>query len=173
MSQVARLERSGGSPSEPLFFVTDTGTSEAFNQTLYVVGGTGVSTVTATTVGTNDTIQINVAATGFTWEVITSADNTKQIIAEHGYIATGGILCTLLLPLAPTIGDTFKIFSYSARFQIIPNAGQFIGVGIQFGMSGSTGTLTSQGLGDMVTITYVGSNGFQAEAPQGTLILET
>lgn len=171
MSQVAKLERTGGSPSIPLFFVTDTGTSEAFNDTLYVVGGAGVTTITTTTVGTNDTIEINVSATGFGWEVITSADNIKQIIPETGYICTGGILCTLLLPLTPTIGDTFKVFSYSARFQIIPNGSQFIVVGSVTGSSGAGGTLTSNSPGDQVTITYMGSNGFQAEAPQGILTL--
>lgn len=173
MSQVARLEKTGGSPSEPLYFVTDTGTSEAFNETLYVVGGSGVTTVTTTTVGTNDTIEINVSATGFGWVVITSADNPKQIVVETGYIATGGTLCTLTLPVAPTIGDTFKVFGFSALFQIIPNANQIIVVGARTGIAGNTGTLTSASLGDVVTITYVGSNTFQAEAPQGTLTLIT
>lgn len=174
MSQAGRLEETGPiSPSIPLFFVTDTGTSEAFNDTLYVVGGAGVTTVTTTTAFPNDTIRIDVSTTGFTWVVVTDADNPTQILAQHGYICAGAALCTFLLPLVPNIGDTFKIFSYTSRFQIIPNATQIIVVGAGTGMAGATGTLTSNAPGDMVTMTCMGNNTFQAEAPQGTLTLIT
>lgn len=160
-------------PGVPLDFITDTGTSQAHNDVLYIVGGSGVTTVTTTTAFPNDTIQIDVSTTGFTWVVVTDANNPTQILPQHGYICSGASLCTFLLPLVPTVGDTFKIFSYTSRFKIIPNATQIITVGSASGMAGSGGTLTSTAPGDMVTFTCMGNNTFQAEAPQGTLTLVT
>jgi len=160
-------------PGVALEFVTDTGTSEAHNDVLYIVGGAGVTTVTTTTSFLNDTVQIDVSTTGFTWVVVTDADNPTQILAQHGYICSGAALCTFLLPLAPVVGDTFKIFSYTSRFQVIPNATQIIIVGAGTGLPGSTGTLTSNAPGDVVTMTCMGNNTFQAESPQGTLTLRT
>jgi len=75
--------------------------------------------------------------------------------------------------LTPTIGDTFKIFSLSSKFQIIPNGGQSIVIGTVTGHAGSTGTVTSNSAGDEVTISYMGSNTFQSEPPQGTLTVVT
>lgn len=172
MSQAGILNIEG-QPGVPLEFVTDTGISQAHNDVLYIVGGAGVTTVTATTAFPGDTIQIDVSTTGFTWVVVTDANNPTQILPQHGYICSGAALCTFLLPLVPAVGDTFKIFSYTSRFEIIPNATQIITVGSTSGAAGSGGTLTSNAPGDMVTMTCMGNNTFQAEAPQGTLTLVT
>ena len=113
------------------------------------------------------------SGTGFTWNTVTSVGNPHQIISENGYVCAGAILVTFLLPLAPAVGDTFKIFSYTSRFQIIPNGGQNMVVGSVTGIAGASGTVTSNSPGDMVTFTYMGGNIFQSEAPQGTLTVVT
>lgn len=157
-------------PDVPTSFVTDSGTATPIGNVIEIFGGAGVTTSAP---GSTNIIQITGTSTGFTWNVVTSASPTNpvQLVAENGYICSGAILVTFLLPLTPTIGDTFKIFSYTSRFQIIPNGSQQMTVGAITGVTGASGTVTSNSPGDMVTFTYMGGNVFQSEAPQGTLTI--
>jgi hypothetical protein len=168
MSQGGRLEDTGGGgvPGDvATSYVTQAGTAVPLLNVLNVIGTGG-----ADTSAVGNTVFINVVTAGFTWNVVTSVSPTNpiQIVAQNGYICTGVALVTFLLPLAPTIGDTFKIFSNTSRFQITQNGGQTITIGTATSSSGS-GTVTSYSAGDEVTISYMGTNSFQSEPPQGTL----
>ena len=169
MSQagIVSLTESGGGGNIPINFVTDSGTATAIANTLFVNGAGG----TSTSVGASN--QIIITCTGgstFTWNVVTSATNVNQIVVNNGYICNGASLVTFLLPLAPAIGDSFKIVSNTARFQISENGSQQIRIGAEITSAGS-GTLTSNTVGDFITAVYVGSNIFICEAPEGTLTL--
>jgi len=155
-------------PDVPLIFQGNSGSGSAVGNVFEILGAGG-----ATTSVVGNVMTITFVSSGFTWNVVTSATNPNQIIIENGYICNGASLVTFLLPLAPAIGDTFKIFSHTARFQIIPNGGQNMVIGAATGISGATGTATSNSPGDEITFTYMGTNTFQSEGPQGTITLVT
>lgn len=136
-----------------------------------IVGNTVPNAQFVTVDSTTGQLGVTSSSIGFAWNTVTSASPTNpiQILVENGYICAGASLVTFLLPLAPSVGDTFKIFSFTSRFQIIPNGGQQIVIGTVTGLSGATGTATSNSSGDEITITYMGGNVFQSEAPQGTI----
>jgi hypothetical protein len=166
VSQAGPLTNHSGSvPSDvPITFVTNSGDATAVSNVIEILGGSGI-----TTSGAGNVITITASGTGFTWNVVTSATNPNQIVVDNWYICSGVSMVTFLLPLTPAIGDTFKIFSYSSTFQIIPNGGQNLVIGAVTGKIGATGTATSNSPGDMITMTYMGGNTFQSEAPQVTL----
>ena len=145
-------------------FVEDVGSASPAGGILNILGGVGI-----TTSGSGNTITINATGTGFTWNVVTSSDNPVQIVVENCYVCAGSSMVDFVLPLTASVGDTFKIFSYTSKFQIAPNANQILIVGAVTGLTGSTGTVTSTGPGDEITFTYMGGNIFQSEAPQGTM----
>lgn len=155
-------------PDVPLIFQTNSGNAVAAANIIEILGGAG-----ATTSGVGNVITIDVTAASFAWNVVTSVGNPHQLVKQNGYICDGVALVTFLLPLAPVVGDSFKIFSYTSRFQIIPNGGQNMVVGAATGILGALGTVTSNSPGDAVTFVYMGGNTFQSEPPQGTLTVTT
>lgn len=169
MSQAGILNVTNSTvPSDvPIDFVTNSGTAVASLNVINIFGGAGV-----TTSGSGNTITINVSSTGFTWNVVTSVSpvNPIQIVAQNGYICNGASLVTFILPLAPSIGDTFIILSNTARFQITENGSQQICIGTASSTAG-TGNATSNSTGDQVEFVYVGGNIFRGFAPQGTITL--
>jgi hypothetical protein len=167
MSHTGEADFTGTHPDVPTSFITDSGTAIPVLNTLEILGGPGV-----TTSASGNIITISVAASGFTWNLVTSVSppNPIQIIAENGYSCQGVSLVTFILPLVPTFGDTFIVASTTSRFQIAANASQQMRVGNTISTAGS-GTVTSNSGGDMVEMVYMGSNIFQSMSPQGTLTL--
>jgi len=163
MSQAGIASITKAVPSIPTSFVTDNGTAVPAGNVLDVNGGPGV-----TTFGSGNQILIDVVTTGFTWNIVTSANNTVQIVKENGYICNGVSNVIFLLPPTPSVGDTFKILRNSANFQITQNASQQIRVGSQI-TTATTGTLTSNNAGDAVEVVYIGSNVFMSSSVIGTL----
>jgi uncharacterized membrane protein len=154
----------------PIEFVTNSGTAMAIANILQVKG---VGGVTVSAPGSSNLINIAVSVSGFTWNEVTDATNPNQIVAENGYLCYGSSLVTFLLPLVGNDGDTFKIFSVTSRFQIIPNGSQKLVIGAVTGLIGAMGTATSNSPGDEITITYMGNNTWQSEPPQGTITVVT
>jgi hypothetical protein len=154
-------------PDVATTYIANVGSATPVAHVLNVLGVGGV-----TTTASGNTIDINVISTGFTWNVVTSISppNPIQIVASNGYICTGGTLVTFLLPLAPSIGDSFIVASLSARFQINENGGQIIMIGANQSTAGS-GNVKSNTAGDFIELVYVGSNIFMSFAPQGTITL--
>jgi hypothetical protein len=134
-----------------------------------VVGGAGID---VTGNAATSTLTITATSTAFMWNVVTSTSPTNpiQIVAENGYICDGSSLVTFLLPLGPSIGDTFIIISNTARFQINENGSQQIAIGTSSSTAGS-GNATSNSTGDQVQFVYVGGNIFRGFSPQGTISL--
>ena len=120
-----------------------------------------------------NSITISCTATGnWTWLAVSSTlpVNPIQIVPNTAYICNGPFLVTFLLPLAPTLGDTFIILSNTSRFQINENGAQQICIGSSVSTAGS-GNATSNTVGDQVEFVYVGGNTFRAFGPQGTITL--
>lgn len=144
---------SGGGATK---FTEDLGIAVPVAGNINVVGGAGISTF-----GAGNTITISSTAGAFTWTTITSADNVKQIVKENGYIATGGVLCTLILPVAATIGDTFMVTGFSALWRITQNALQVMYLGSQSTTPGLGGSFTSTNALDHVEMVYVAANSWK------------
>jgi hypothetical protein len=154
MSQAGLISVAGGGGS--IQFNENVGTALPAAGILNIVGGAGI-----TTSGSGNTVTITAVSSGFTWNTITSANNVQQIAKENGYISTGGVLCTLLLPAAPTVGDTFIVTGFSALWQIQQNALQQIYLGSTVTTAGVIGSLTSTNALDHVQIAYVAANSWK------------
>jgi hypothetical protein len=154
--------------SVPTTFDEDTGSASPIANVINIVGGVGISTT-----GSSNTITIDSISSGFTWNVVTSADNPVTILPQNGYICTGIAQVQFTPPILPAVGDTFKIVAYTAPFLLTPNASQTIQIGTTLGQAGATGTLNSNGTGDFLTLVYIGTNNFSADAVQGTFTIQT
>lgn len=153
-----------GSGGGATTFTEDLGVAVPAAGNINIVGGPGI-----TTSGAGSTVTITALSSGFTWNTITSADNVKQIVKENGYISTGGVLCTLILPAAASIGDTFMVTGFSALWRITQNALQTIYLGSQFTTAGVGGSLTSTNAFDHVTIVYVAANSWKVIDSMGNM----
>lgn len=166
MSQAGPLNESGGTGGGGIAeIVTNSGTASPIAGTIEILGGTDITTSAA---GNVVTITFTGTTGAFTWNVVTSANNIVQLVASNGYICSGVSQVIFLLPLAPTVGDEFKIVSYTSKFQITQNGGQQMRLGTQITTAGS-GTVTSNSAGDTVDFVYVGGNVFLELDMQGTL----
>lgn len=169
MSQSGLISiKDSGLPSDvPITFVTDVGSASAINHIINVIGGAGV-----TTVGITDTITIDVATMGFTWNVVTSADNPVTLTAENGYITKGAGVVNFILPAAASVGDTFRIIGYGNLWAIAQNAGQFIRIGSVASTAGVGGSVSASMVTDCLDVICVTSNTeFFCDTVQGNPII--
>ncbi len=156
MSQAGPLNDQGSGPlppDVPTEFVTNSGTAVPALNVIEILGSGSI-----TTTGAGNVVTISVSGTGFTWNTITSAGNPTQIVAENAYITAGSSQCVLVLPVAAAVGDAFIVTGYTSNFQITQNANQSIIFGFQQTTAGVTGSLTSTGFGDHVSVVCVASN---------------
>jgi hypothetical protein len=153
MSQAGPLNDSGGGGGGADVFVTNSGTAIPLAGVIEILGTGSISTA-----GSGNVITISISGTGFTWNTITSASNPTQIIAENAYITAGVSQCNLTLPLTAAIGDSFIVTGLSSLFQIQQNANQSIIFGMLNTTTGVTGSISSTGSGDHVTIVCVQTN---------------
>ena len=153
MSQAGPLNESGGGGGGATVFVTNSGTAIPLAGVLEILGAGSI-----TTSGAGNVITISISGTGFTWNTITSASNPTQIIAENAYITAGTSQCNLILPLTASVGDSFIVTGLTSLFQIQQNANQSIIFGMLTTTTGATGSITSTGSGDHVTVVCVSTN---------------
>lgn len=141
MSQAGPLNEVEVNPEIPTIFITDSGIAIPSANTLEILGGTGI-----TTSGSGNIITISLTGTGFTWQVVTSADNPVHLVTANGYIAKGVAPVQFVLPAAAAIGDTYKIVGYGNLWTLAQNANQTIDLGI---------VATTVGVGGSVTATFI------------------
>jgi hypothetical protein len=130
------------------------------------LGGTG-----ANTVGSGNTLTINITGGGYKWQVITAA--TKQILVNEAYFANNAGTLIFTLPSVANVGDGFRISGMLGNWQINQNAGQSIRVGNIVSTIGVAGSVASTMLGDSIhVICKVANTGWQVvDAPVGVLIV--
>jgi hypothetical protein len=156
MSQAGPLNDQGSGPlppDVPTEFVTNSGTAVPILNVLEILGAGSISTSAL-----NNVITISISSTGYTWNTITSATNPTQIVAENAYITAGVSQCVLILPLTASVGDAFIVTGLTSLFQVQQNANQRIMFGMLTTTAGVTGSITSTGAGDHVTIVCVATN---------------
>lgn len=154
MSQAgALLGSSEIGPDVPTSFVTDSGIAIPSLNVLNVLGGTG-----STTSASGNTITINVSASSFTWNLVTSAMNPIALAAGNGYICKGAGAVNFTLPAAASLGETFRIVGYGNLWTIAQNAGQSITIGNQTTTVGAFGDLTATMISDGIELLCVTNN---------------
>lgn len=146
-----------------------------------LIGGTTSPAASTLTAGTgitiangNNSITISASSSGFSWTDVTGA--IQLTAAENGYITDrgGGVVYTL--PTTGSLGDTIKFVGKSGIATITPGVGQQIVIGSASGLSGVTGTATSNDAGDCITlicITAGASAVWRADTMIGTWTLVT
>ena len=170
MSQagILTVEESILPPDVPINFQGNTGTgASAVDHLMNIVGIGSISVDT-----TGNTITISESGGGFVWQTVTSVSPTNpiQIVANNGNICDGVSLVTFILPLAPTLGQSFTIISNTSKFSITENGSQQMRIGAALTTAGS-GTANSNTVGDYVEMIYVGFNLFISKSPQGTITI--
>jgi hypothetical protein len=152
----------------PLIFMTDIGPGAvAIGHVINVIGGPGVTTDSAL-----NTITINVSGSGFTWKVVTSADNPVPLVSENGYIVKGATPVQFILPASSSVGDAFRIIGYGNLWTIAQNAGQSIRIGIAQSTTGIGGSVSASMVTDCLDIICVTTNlEFFCDVVQGNIIV--
>lgn len=79
-------------------FVTDSGTATPSGGAINIVGGTGASTV-----GSSDTVTINVSGGGFAWTDVTGT--SQSIAVQNGYTANNASQIEFTLPATAAFGS--------------------------------------------------------------------
>lgn len=140
-------------PDVPLVFQGNVGSGSAVLNQFDIVGSGDVIT---TVIGNVLTITIN--ASGFTWNVVTSANNPVTLVAENGYITKGAGAVHFVLPGAATVGDPYRIIGYGNLWTIAQNAGQSIRIGNSVSTAGVFGSVSASMVSDCLDIICVTSN---------------
>jgi hypothetical protein len=172
MSQAGSFDGSGGGGSGSdvrLLTGNSGGAVGPLAHNINIVGAGGVTV--AGNPGTH-TLTISVGGAGFTWTVVTSADNVKALVAENGYIAKGAGVVQFILPAAAAIGDTFIIAGYGNLWTLAQNAFQSVNLGILTSTPGVLGTVSATHIKDSIKLVCVTANTeFQIFEPQGNILL--
>src|SRR5271166_735969 len=157
MSQAGRIGAGGGGGSSVVTLTGNSGgpVSPDSGGNINVVGAGGV-TVTDNP-GTH-TLTITNSGANFTWNVVTSANNTQTLAALNGYIAKGASQCLFMLPASAAIGDTFIIAGYANLWQLQQNALQSVTLGGLTTTIGVTGSITATQVRDTIRIVCVTAN---------------
>jgi hypothetical protein len=95
---------------------------------------------------------------GFTWIVVTSADNPVTFAPMTGYICKGAGAVDFILPPAATVGDEYWVKGIGNLWTIAQNAAQTISLGFQTTTAGVTGTVIATQVKDAVQIICVTNN---------------
>jgi hypothetical protein len=120
MSQI-QLQDPASAIIDDLIVDGNTGSASPSADVLNIVGTGAVSTAAS-----GNTVTISVAGGGFSWNVVTSADNIVPLVPNNGYIPKGGPQVIFQLPATANIGDTYKIVGYSNLWELLTNGAQTI-----------------------------------------------
>lgn len=103
------------------------------------------------------------------WTVVTSSPHS--VVVNNAYFANGAGQIEFTLPLTAEVGDTFTLCSMSlGKFVLNQNDGQYIFIGNTSTTIGTGGSITSNNLGDAITLTCAMADTLfiATTAPQGT-----
>ena len=155
-----------GSPSVPITFVCDTGTATAALNILNVVGGVGSNTV-----GSGNTVTLNVVTDSFKWTTVTGT--SVALVKQNGYILNNAGLITATLPATAAVGDTILLYGLGAGlYAIAQNAGQTIHLKASSTTVGVGGSLTAIDTYASIRLTCIVANtDFTAETDNSFTIV--
>lgn len=153
MSQAGALEQSGGGGGGIDQIDADVGFAVPLAGVINIIGGSGVNTSAS-----GNTVVINVVGSGFTWQVVTSADNPVILAPKNGYITKGLSPVQFQLPASASIGDDYRIVGYSNLWTIAQNANQHITLGIVTTTTGVGGSVTATSVSDSLELVCVTTN---------------
>jgi len=154
MSQAGALTEGGNAPGGNVDQIdADIGFAVPLAGVINIFGGSGVSTSAS-----GNTVTINVSGTGFTWNVVTSADNPVTLAPNNGYITKGASAVQFTLPASASIGDDYRIVGYANLWTIAQNANQTMTLGVRTTTAGVTGSLTATAVNDSIELVNVTNN---------------
>lgn len=153
MSQAGMLEGNTGGGGTVTQIDADTGTAVPIGGVINIFGGTGISTSAS-----GNTVTITATSSGFTWNVVTSANNPVTLTPNNGYITKGASAVQFTLPASASIGDTYRIVGYSNLWTIAQNANQTITLGIRTTTAGIGGSMTATSVSDSIELVNVTAN---------------
>lgn len=148
-------------------FEGNIGSGSALAHVFEIVGSGGISTDVV-----GNILTITPSGSAFNWQVVTSADNPVNLVAENGYISKGAGPVQFVLPASASIGDTFKIIGYGNLWTISQNAMQSITIGIKTSTVGVTGSVSATVISDSIDLVCVTANQeFYETSIQGNLMI--
>lgn len=117
-------------------------------------GGTGI---TVTGVPASNKLVFDAVLSTLAWS--REAGPAVAMVANSGYVSTGGALTTFTLPALAALGDVFEIVGEGAGgWKIAQNAGQFIRSGASVSTTGVGGSVESINRYDTIQITCTQAN---------------
>lgn len=102
--------------------------------------------------------------TAVTWTVVTVAGPT-QMVANNGYVSNSGVTVQLDMPAAALLGDTIYVANEAGQFQINIGANT-----VQVASTLGNTSITSNSVGDSVTLVATGATTWIALAGAGTIL---
>jgi len=116
-----------------------------------IIGGGSV-----TVSGSGSTLTISVPSSFFSWSVITA---NQVAVTFMGYFVNGGSRVDLTLPATSSVGDTFIVVDKGGNlWRILQASGQYIKYKNSTTTIGASGSLTSQVIGDSITLVCAVAN---------------
>lgn len=140
-------------PEVATSYVADVGIAVPAGNILNVLGGIGIQVT-----GAGDTLTIASVSSGFTWNVVTSANNPVNLVNQNGYIAKGAGVVNFVLPPAAAVGDTYWIKGIGNLWTLAQNALQTVSLGYVTSTMGVGGSFTATQVKDALEILCVTQN---------------
>jgi|SRR5271169_1548394 len=157
MSQAGPLHNTGGGGGGTVSTLTgnDAIAVSPISNNINLIGVNGIYVT-----GNDLTATLNFSAIGggFTWNVVTNANNPVTLVASNGYICNGVNPVDFVLPASAIVGDAYWIKGRQNLWTIAQNAFQNISLGFKTTTAGVLGSMTATQVKDALEILCVTAN---------------